>query len=133
MDYVSKLKHDQTPDYDFCRKLFKEELKKIGEPKGGKLIFKVDNKTPKKTQQKASAVTRKRATTNGHIVTESEKEMDGIVDEDCLPKTPKRSARKTKDKGPSWKDCETVKTSGVIKAGEYVSSNPKPVKRQKKL
>lgn len=134
LEYVSKLKYDQVPDYDFCRKLFKEELKKIGEPKSGKLVFKVDNKTPKKAAKKPSAGTRKRTVANGYKSEEDEKDRDCSEEEKCLPTTPKRSARKLKDKeGPSWKDSETVKASGVTRAGEYVSNHPKHTKRQKKL
>jgi len=121
LDYVSKMKHDDGPDYNFCRKLFKQELKKMGVSENDKLTFKTV-KTPSKKPQ----VRKTRAVTTNNYDTSDEDE-----NEPPTPVTPKTPTRSRKVTGPSWKDSATAIASNVVKAGEYVSSNPKP-KRQKK-
>uniref|UniRef100_A0A1B6ELH4 non-specific serine/threonine protein kinase n=1 Tax=Cuerna arida TaxID=1464854 RepID=A0A1B6ELH4_9HEMI len=138
LDYVSKLKHDEAPNYDFCRKLFKDELKKLGVANTGKLVFKAD-KTPKKATAAAAdadsevpgRVRRRRVAVNFSNGHDSDSAVDIGDDDESPPPTPKKTPRKTKKDGPSWKDCETAKASNVVRAGEYISSKPKATKRQR--
>lgn len=153
---MSKLSHDQKPDYDVCRELFKDELKKLGESVAGKLVFRVANiKTPNKKARGRSAARVTHSSDSEEGSKEAEKPpttrqrsarlargeninnatLPVVSDENECPPTNTGNKRSKSDKikGSTWKDCETAKTSGVIKAGEYVSKNPRPIKKQKKV
>lgn len=132
LEYVSKLKHDQPPDYDFCRKLFRDELKKLGIPTNGKLSFALE-KSPNKNTKRGNKTPVKR-NTNGAVSNKqgiSDSEEDDI--KESPEQKPKRNTKKLKETKASWRDCPTAVASNIVKAGEYVSASPKPAKRQRKL
>ncbi|KAK9507602.1 hypothetical protein O3M35_007422 [Rhynocoris fuscipes] len=126
MEYISKLKYDESPDYTFCKNLFIKELGKLKVPIGGELIF-TNNKT-----------------TNNIVMND----MNGISsEEDVTPvkrtrkqtvhsspdifqstpsprRTPKRAVKNVKkpdtNKKTSWRDAPTIKASNLDnKAGVY--------------
>lgn len=132
LDYVSKLKHDQPPDYNFCRKLFRDELKKLGIPTNGKLTF-APEKVPSKSAKRGEKTPVKRntnvAVSNRQGISDSEE--DDI--NESPQQRPKRNTKNLKEAKASWRDCPTAVASNIVKAGEYVSASQKPAKRQRKL
>ncbi|XP_054284782.1 nucleosomal histone kinase 1-like [Macrosteles quadrilineatus] len=137
LDYVSKLKPEQIPDYNHCRKLFKDELKKLGASVSGKFVFSTaEKKTPKKAAAKPTKVTRRgrkeNVEVNGNSASQDEEEDEELVE--GTPEEPKKRSRAVKAKTApkaSWKDSATAKASNVVKAGEYVSINPKPTRKRR--
>lgn len=152
LDYVSKLKHDEVPDYEFCKSLFNKELKTLPGKVSGKLDFsseeaegRAKSLTPKKTPVRA-----KRKPT---VVEEETKESSpSDVDSDDIfvrtptPKKvkkkavmktdpvagkppPKSRAKKDETQKPSWRDAPAIVAGGVTKAGEYVKKDLPPRKK----
>lgn len=118
LSYVADLKHNEEPDYEFLRKLFKTELKNLGCSESDKLVFKVSNiksasKIKKGSRESLRTKEKKLKLDNGHI---SSEEDENLVEE---PIVKKRKPTIKKDNAMSWKDCPTAKASNVVKAGEY--------------
>lgn len=129
LEAVGKLKHDQAPDYNGYRKLFTDELKKQG-ASSAKLVFSTE-KAQKSAKKAPKTPTRRRKAAKEEIANDSDEENNDVVE--ASPELRKaRTPRKAKEVKPSWRDCPTAIASNVVRAGEYVSSNPKPTKRQRK-
>lgn len=146
LDYVAKLKHDEIPDYDFCKELFTKELKSLPGTANGKLDFASSSQTPKKTP-----VSKRKSTTRSQPEEENDSESDIFltpspkkakgrmsrstpatpVEEKSVKKaTPKRASKKENVPKASWRDAPTAQGSNVLKAGEYIKKDKPPMRKR---
>lgn len=107
MKYVTKLKYDEKPDYEKCRKIFVDGLKSLGKPNSGDLDFKVSSaaSTPaKKSAVVKSPVKEQRAKPGRPRAVAVAKPLDNV--ENISPKV-KNSSPKVKNsrkRDPSLND-----------------------------
>lgn len=60
LKYVTKLKYDEKPDYEKCRKVFLDGLKALGKPNSGELEFKVSAASSSAAAKKVSPLKEQR-------------------------------------------------------------------------
>lgn len=91
--YIGKLKYDEKPDYEKCRKDFEKAVKATGKPNSGDLEFKAAiSSTSKKVPSRANAKESKRPSSK-YVIVDSEDDMENISPK---PKsTRKRISRST--------------------------------------
>ncbi|KAG8235459.1 hypothetical protein J437_LFUL014089 [Ladona fulva] len=138
LKYTTEIEHDQEPDYNHCRQLFKKGLKGCAETVKNKLVFRVGkNSAEKETPKKQSRVSKRKIATRVSEADEDEEE-----DEKEVPKKKKTVKEKTEVKAAengsdtssvkSWRDFPTVVAGRVGRAGEYKrksADEEKPVRK----
>ncbi|XP_071453858.1 nucleosomal histone kinase 1 [Hetaerina americana] len=125
LNYTKSLAHDEEPDYNHCRKLFKDGMKGCRDASGDKLLFKVGSDSldaqVKSPPRKTSKKTPKRSTSPSE-----ESEVDEEVD---MPqaklrrKTPKKKVANGTAGAPSWRDFPTIVAGRVARPGQLRGNN----------
>ncbi|BES87575.1 serine threonine-protein kinase [Nesidiocoris tenuis] len=128
MKYVSSLRHDQEPDYSHCKKLFTDELKRIGASMSGPLDFEAPRPMASTSAQKSGRQPRKRVVAPP---TPGDGESD---DENLQPLPSKAKARAPKPRvsrsstKAALAACQTDSESDSD-GDSIISSTPSPIKR----
>ncbi|XP_014253110.1 serine/threonine-protein kinase VRK1 [Cimex lectularius] len=130
MEYISKLKYDEAPDYHFCKNLFTTELKKMSCPIGSKLDFSAIKNTPKKIPSTPKKVATPRSGKKRKTPT---KEINEVSDADPEEIQPKRTRRTPKRNGvvpEEDKEEEEIKSETTAKLEPKATKPTRRVRRK---
>ncbi len=150
MKYVATLKYDATPDYDKCRHIFENGLKKLGEKNSGELIFnvkssagpskkeptmqpKVGATSPKKRMTKPAAVPEPASDAESEVENQSPKKVHRkrVMTEDA--KTPTKDKRAKISTKINQENTSSSKTGSMIVINDLPDSDKTKTKKSKTL
>lgn len=132
--YVATLKYDDTPDYDKCRQMFENGLKKLGETNAGELKFKLSPSKagPSKTAKQLKVddnidSPRKRAVKVQRPIVETESDSASEVEIKSPMKSIKRGIAQgsttSTEKRPKISSTIDKENSSSVKPGSTVVNN----------
>ncbi|XP_017052549.1 nucleosomal histone kinase 1 [Drosophila ficusphila] len=138
MKYVSKLTHNQEPDYDKCRSWFANALKQLKIPNSGDLEFKIkpqtssnNNHSPPGTS-KAAAAKRGKKIESPALNSSIEEEISASDEEEQEEKVPRKKAAKKLSPTARNVKVSPMKRSAPAAAAESTPPSKKRVKTEPK-